>query len=164
MKYKQLLKTLIDVLFFLHLTLLIVALLVLLFGVGSEFINVKDLDGTAWTWTALAIALICAVLFLRGLYYLRLIVNQLISQAYFSNSIIKNLQQSGNDFVLSGSLILLISFVLWIGNIFHGELNLRLDTEHLGALFLIIVGLFFSIQSKTLTLARAIKAENDLTV
>ena len=164
MKYKQLLKTLIDVLFFLHLTLLIVALLVLLFGVGSEFINVKDLDGTAWTWTAGIIALICAILFLRGLYYLRLIANQLLSQAYFSNSIIKNLQQSGNDFVLSGSLILLISFVLWIGNIFHGELNLRLDTEHLGALFLIIVGLFFSIQSKTLTLARAIKAENDLTV
>jgi len=111
-------------------------------------------------WLILAIDGICYFIFLRGLYFLRKMARIFLSEKYFTKTVAISMQSSGNQFIYAG----LLSILGWtLGLIF----NIAIDpsnTLRIIPLFIIIIGLFFTIQSKAMLSAIEIKNENDLTV
>ena len=88
----------------------------------------------------------------------------LLANKYFSKQTIKNLKISGTHFSLAGILSLVIIFLAWIGKLYDGKLELIYDLNLMIPLFLLIIGLFFIIQSEALLVAKNFKEENELTV
>jgi len=161
----MLFKTLVDILYSLHFLGLIGIVVLLFFG----FANINQLDtdldnGSILFWIISFISLITYLIFLRGLYFLRMIAKFLLSKNYFSPLIISNLRKSGTHFLFTGILSFFVILLLWIGKLMEGKFELGYDTSLIIPFFLMIIGLFFMIQSKTLLLAKNIKDENDLTV
>lgn len=159
---KELFKTLIEILFLLLLLGVGVIMLILPFMAGAAVDGLKGFS--VFGGIAAVIAIACVFLFLRGLFYLRKVAKHLLANQYFSIPIVNSLRKSGKDFLWTGLLSLGVMGVLWIGNVTEGELVFGLDINMMASLFLMIVGLFFIIQSNALAFAKDIKAENDLTV
>lgn len=67
-------------------------------------------------------------------------------------------------FLCTGILSFLLMILLWIAKLYNGKLELTYDLNFMIPLFLMIIGLFFMIQSRTLVLAKNFKEENELTV
>ncbi len=161
----MLFKTLVDILYYLHFIGLIVIALILPFGIGN--LNQEELNLENWSiliWLIAIISLSTYVIFLRGLYYLRIIAKFLLSKKYFSKPIITNLRKSGTHFLLTGILSFFLILLQWISKLQEGTIVLAYGNNLIIPFFLMIIGLFFMIQSKTLWLAKNIKDENDLTV
>jgi len=157
MKKAVLFKTLIDIIFYLYVIGLIAILLKSPFNLTKE----TNLEQPNFLyWLILAIDGICYFIFLRGLYFLRKMARIFLSEKYFTKTVAISMQSSGNQFVYAG----LLSILGWtLGLIF----NIAIDpsnTLRIIPLFIIIIGLFFTIQSKALLSAIEIKNENDLTV
>ncbi len=157
MKNSVLFKSLIDVFFFFH----VIGLIAILLNFPLGFIVKNIEEPKLLEWVFWAINSICYFIFLKGLFFLRKLARAFLSQKYFIDSIVVNLKISGNHLISAGLISIL---TLWTGKL----LNLDLEpVSHLFAItpvFLIIVGLFFLIQSKTLLQAIRLKNENDLTV
>ena len=165
MKKTILFKTLVDILYFLHFIGLLGIILILPFGIVN--INQANISVEEWSffnWIIVIISLTTYIIFLRGLYYLRKMARFLLSNKYFSDLIINNLKKSGTHFLLTGILSLFLIILLWISKLYDGKLELVYDINFMIPLFLMIIGMFFIIQSKTLLLAKNIKEENELTV
>ena len=165
MKKNILFKTLVDILYSLHFLGLIGILLFLIFGIA----NIDQIDpelegGSILFWIFTFISLLTYIIFLRGLSYLRVIAKFLLSKNYFSQLIISNLRKSGTHFLFTGILSLFLTLLLWIRKLYEGKFEIGYNTYLMIPFFLMIIGLFFMIQSKTLLLAKNIKDENDLTV
>ena len=157
MKKAVLFKTLIDIIFYLYVIGLIAILLKSPFNLTKE----TNLEQPNFLyWLILAIDGICYFIFLRGLYFLRKMARIFLSEKYFTKTVAISMQSSGNQFIYAG----LLSILGWtLGLIF----NIAIDpsnTLRIIPLFIIIIGLFFTIQSKALLSAIEIKNENDLTV
>ena len=165
MKNANLFKNLVDILYFLQFFTLLVMILMSPFG-GVSIDNVAvTLDNcTLFDVILVIIIIIGYVIFLRGLYYLRKMARFLLSNKYFSEKISSNLKKSGTHFVLTGIINLFILALLFLKNINQGKMELNIDTNLIFPLFLMIIGMFFVIQSNTLVLAKNIKEENELTV
>lgn len=158
-------KTLVDILYFLHFIGLIGLIFILPFGIveiNQENVNVEDWN--LFYWLVAIIGLGAYVIFLRGLYYLRKMARFLLSKKYFSEKIITNLKKSGNHFLLTGIISLILLVILWLNKLNAGRLEIGYDTNLIVPLFLMIIGMFFIIQSNTLALAKNINEENELTV
>ena len=165
MKKTILFKTLVDILYFLHFIGLLGIILILPFGiVNINQANISVEDWSFFNWIIVIISLTTYIIFLRGLYYLRKMARFLLSNKYFSNLIISNSKKSGTHFLLTGVLSLFLIILLWINKLYDGKLELVYDINFMIPLFLMIIGMFFIIQSKTLLLAKNIKEENELTV
>lgn len=165
MRRNLLFKTLVDILYYLHFIGLLNVIIVLPFGV--VFINQVDMNVMDWSlfyWFILIISLVSYIIFLRGLYYLRKMARFLLSNNYFSGEISSNLKKSGRHFVIAGIILFCLSTVIWINLLSGNQIKLIHDTNLLVPFFLMIIGLFFIIQSDSLFLAKNIKEENDLTV
>ncbi|MEX2350511.1 MAG: DUF2975 domain-containing protein [Flavobacteriaceae bacterium] len=158
-------KTLVDILYILHFIGLIGMLLILPFGrVNINKVNMNVEDLTLFYCFVVIVGILIYIIFLRGLYYLRKTARFLLSNKYFSEQIITNLKKSGNHFLLTGVILLALYAILWIYKLYGGELELVYGTNLLISLFLMIIGMFFIIQSDTLALAKNINEENELTV
>ena len=165
MKKTILFKTLVDILYFLHFIGLLGIILILPFGiVNINQANISVEDWSFFNWIIVIISLTTYIIFLGGLYYLRKMARFLLSNKHFSNLIISNLKKSGTHFLLTGVLSLFLIILLWINKLYDGKLELVYDINFMIPLFLMIIGMFFIIQSKTLLLAKNIKEENELTV
>jgi hypothetical protein len=162
---KELFKDLIEILFILHMLAIGVLLILVPFLAISGALNSSDLDGfSIFEGIAVVILMACLFLFMRGLFYLRKVAKSILAEKYFSLPMIDNLGKSGRDFLKTGFFSFGIILVLWLGDVSDGKLVFGLDINMMSSLFLMIVGLFFIIQSNTLAYAKDIKEENDLTV
>jgi len=165
MKKTILFKTLVDLLYIFHFIGLIGIVLILPFGTIS--INQAVIDIEDWNlfyWLIFSVSLGTYIVFLRGLYFLRKMSRALLSNKYFSESIITNLKRSGNHFLIAGVFSLSLSISIEIRKFFEDKFELIYDNNLLIGLFLTMIGLFFIIQSNTLTLLKVNNEENKLTV
>ena len=78
--------------------------------------------------------------------------------------IIKCLKISGTHFLLAGVMFVVIMILGWIGKLREGLFEFVYDINLMVPLFLMIIGLFFMIQSEALLVAKNFKEENELTV
>lgn len=158
-------KTLVDTLYILHFMGLIGVLLILPIGLldssGKEF---SDEKSEFFLSTIFLLRLIAYIIFLRGLFYLRKMARHLLSNQFFSEKIIHNLNRTGFHFFYAGILSLAILILTWVSKLMGGKLELTYDNNLMIPLFLTIVGVFFLIQSHSLKIAKDLKEENELTV
>lgn len=166
MKKPFLFKVLIDILIFLY----FIGLIGLVIAIPLKKciispVKICIVDWTLFYWFIAIISIIAYVIFLKGLYHLRKVARFLTSKKYFSKIIITNLKKSGNLFLLTGTLYFSIIIALWINRLIEEKIfEIGYDMDLIGPLFLIIIGIFFIIQSKTLLLAKNFKEENELTI
>ncbi|MFK2818908.1 DUF2975 domain-containing protein [Flavobacteriaceae sp. LMIT009] len=157
-------KTLIDILFIFQGFGILGAFIIIPFGVTK--INQVDLDVYEWSlqsWILLALGVFAYILFMVGLYFLRKVGRYLLSEKYFSVSVIKNLNKSGSFLILSGVLGVLGFLIIYVIKLNSGTTAIYNSDISL-PLFISIVGLFFIIQSEVLLSAKTFKEENDLTI
>ena len=141
----------------------------LLITIPFGLIEINEINGNDERWSLLAISISCisiltCIVFLRGEYYLRKMARHLLTHKYFSKHIIKCLKISGTHFLLAGVMFVVIMILRWIDNLRVGLFEFVYDTNLMVPLFLMIIGLFFMIQSEALIVAKNFKEENDLTV
>lgn len=165
MKKSFLFKSLVDYLYFLNIGGFFLLLIFIPFGlVESIQINESDEDWSVLVVSISCISVLTYIVFLRGVYYLRKMARHLLTNKYFSKQIIKSLKTSGTHFLLAGIMFIIIMILGWIGKLSEGHFELVYDVNLMIPLFLMIIGLFFIIQSETLLLAKNFKEENELTV
>lgn len=165
MKNTALFKTLVDTLYVLHFIGLIGMIFILPLGVFNvEQDVVGSEQWSAFYWVLALIGLTTYIIFLRGLFYLRKMASSLLSGSSFSERIISNLKKSGKHFLYTGVMAFGIMILLWIGQLGAGKLSFGYDANLLIPFFLMIIGTFFIIQSHTLSEAKQIKEENELTI
>ena len=165
MKKSFLFKSLVDYLYILN----VGGFLLLLITISFGFVEINEIKGSDEDWSVLAISISCVsaltcIVFLRGVYYLRKIARHLLTNKYFSKQIIKYLKISGTHFLLAGVMFVVIMILRWIGKLRVGLFEFVYDTNLMVPLFLMIIGLFFMIQSEALLVAKNFKEENELTV
>ena len=165
MKKSFLFKSLVDYLYILN----VGGFLLLLITISFGFVEINEIKGSDEDWSVLAISISCVsaltcIVFLRGVYYLRKIARHLLTNKYFSKQIIKYLKISGTHFLLAGVMFVVIMILRWIGKLRVGLFEFVYDINLMVPLFLMIIGLFFMIQSEALLVAKNFKEENDLTV
>ena len=165
MKKSFLFKSLVDYLYILN----VGGFLLLLITISFGFVEINEIKGSDEDWSVLAISISCVsaltcIVFLRGVYYLRKIARHLLTNKYFSKQIIKYLKISGTHFLLAGVMFVVIMILGWIGKLREGLFEFVYDTNLMVPLFLMIIGLFFMIQSEALLVAKNFKEENELTV
>ena len=165
MKKSFLFKSLVDYLYILN----VGGFLLLLITISFGFVEINEIKGSDEDWSVLAISIsgvsaLTCIVFLRGVYYLRKIARHLLTNKYFSKQIIKYLKISGTHFLLAGVMFVVIMILRWIGKLRVGLFEFVYDTNLMVPLFLMIIGLFFMIQSEALLVAKNFKEENDLTV
>ena len=165
MKKSFLFKSLVDYLYILN----VGGFLLLLITISFGFVEINVIKGGDEHWSLLAISISCisvltCIVFLRGVYYLRKIARHLLTNKYFSKQIIKYLKISGTHFLLAGVMFVVIMILRWIGKLRVGLFEFVYDTNLMVPLFLMIIGLFFMIQSEALLVAKNFKEENELTV
>ena len=165
MKKSFFFKSLVDYLYILN----VGGFLLLLITISFGFVEINEIKGSDEDWSVLAISISCVsaltcIVFLRGVYYLRKIARHLLTNKYFSKQIIKYLKISGTHFLLAGVMFVVIMILRWIGKLRAGLFEFVYDINLMVPLFLMIIGLFFMIQSEALLVAKNFKEENDLTV
>ena len=165
MKKSFLFKSLVDYLYILN----VGGFLLLLITISFGFVEINEIKGSDEDWSVLAISIsgvsaLTCIVFLRGVYYLRKIARHLLTNKYFSKQIIKYLKISGTHFLLAGVMFVVIMILGWIGKLREGLFEFVYDINLMVPLFLMIIGLFFMIQSEALLVAKNFKEENELTV
>ena len=160
-KRAVLLKLLIDVFYVLN----VIPVIVLFYVSINPNIKPDIKDLIYINHLAFAMAATSAVMFVIGVYYLRRVArNMLNTKQKLSLNTSSNLKKTGLYFVYSGLIYFIAILIKYGYELYVGELELSYDYTEINFLFLIIVGLFFIIQSNTIDLARKVKVENDLTI
>ncbi len=165
MRRNLLFKTLVDILYYFHFLGFLSILIALPFGV--IIINQVKMEVADWPlfyWFIFIASLTIYIIFLRGLYYLRKMARFLLSNNYFSERISLNLKKSGTHLLTAGVSSLCLFIIIWISKFYSVDIELIYRSNFIVSFFLMIIGLFFIIQSDSLFLAKNIKEENDLTV
>ena len=128
MKKTILFKTLVDILFVLHIVGLFGILLILPFGVFNfNEVDIGITNFSIFYWLIILAGFSAYIIFLRGLYFLRKIARNLLSNKHFSLAVINNLKKSGTHFLLTGILSIGILILLWFSKLFHGKLEFGYD-------------------------------------
>lgn len=164
MKRNILFKTLVDTLFIFQVIGVIALLVEISFG-NSRF---SIMDIPAWErtwidWLVLLISLIGYVLFVMGLYHLRKMARHLLSKKYFDLVVVNHLNKSGNYFVATGIFTFVVFLAWWIMNLTVGNVSFY-DSNVMISLFMIMIGLFFIIQSEVILNAKNFKEDSELTI
>ena len=165
MKNTALFKTLVDILYVLHFIGLVGIVFILPLGILNQEQDVVNSEQwTGFYWVLLCIGLIAYIIFLRGLFYLRKMAVSLSLGSSFSERIISNLKKSGKHFLYTGIMAFGLMILLWLTRLGLGKLSFGYNANLLIPFFLMIIGSFFIIQSNTLSEAKQIKEENELTI
>ena len=115
------------------------------------------------TWLFMVIIMFSYTMYFLATIFLWRMTKELIREQYFSSNIIKFLKVSGNYFVIASALLLLTHISMIIYSCYY-ELDPVFNFTVTDPLFLMIVRLFFKIQSKILSQAKIYKDEFDLTI
>jgi len=158
MKNSVVLKSLIDIFFFIHVIGFVASLGSFLFG----FVDIGNLEVPEYAkWIILTGNVIVYFMFLLGLFFLRRMARIFLSRNHFSESLAGYMKISGNQFVYAA----LISVLVWlVAEFFDFDYKSVYKLLSINPVFLMIIGLFFTIQSKTLYQAVRLKSESDLTI
>ncbi|MFD1550953.1 hypothetical protein DNU06_04880 [Putridiphycobacter roseus] len=165
MKKITLLKSLVDILYFLHFLGLIAILFFITIGIISPNETATSLPPlNSFHWTIILIGLFAYIVFMMGLNYLRKVSRLLATNDFFSMEIIKQFKNTGNHFLATGIITTALLLANGVNHLFNGKLIFSYDLTFIIPMFLMIIGLFFLIQSKSIRLAKSYKEENELTV
>ncbi len=164
MKQNILFKTLVDILFIFQSVGIIGIIFIMPFGVAK--INMMDFPVEDWTWihwVIVIVSLIGYIIFVVGLYHLRKVARHLLSNKYFDLKVVTHLKKSGNYFVASGIFSFVVFLAVWIVKLTMSHISLY-DSDVMLSFFLIMVGLFFIIQSEVILNAKNFKDDSELTI
>ncbi|MGJ8591230.1 MAG: DUF2975 domain-containing protein [Aquaticitalea sp.] len=164
MKRNILFKTLVDILFIFQAIGIIGLFFVMPLGVAR--INMVDIPVTEWTWISwviLLIGVIGYVIFVMGLFHLRKVARHLLSNKYFDLVVVKHLKKCGRYFVATGIFSFVVFIALWIVKLTISRISLY-DSDVTLSLFMIMIGLFFIIQSEVILNAKNFKEDSELTI
>lgn len=159
-------KTLIDILFILHCTGFFAALFI--FPLNPYDFDKSEYYISNWGllhWTIVIAGVLGYILLLIGLFQLKKTAGYILRRKQFTNDAISNLKKSGKNFIYTSVIIVVIHLLkVTLVNtheklLFVGDFN-----SFFSILLLMIVGLFFIIQSEVLLAAKQFKEENELTV
>lgn len=162
---KQFFKLLVDIIYGLHL----LGLVGIIFTMPVGIVNINQIKVSPDDWTTVHIiytfmSVLVYVLFLIGLFYLRKMALFLLKRNQFSLEIVSNLKKSGMFFLYSGLLSFVQMFGFWLSELFQGTFSLTYDSNTIAPIFITIIGLFFILQSNSLSFAMEFKKENELTI
>lgn len=165
MKHSALFKTLIDLLFILHVFGLIVVAFASPFGLlGSEVVMRNSEGNQFYSGITVFLTSLSYLIFIRGLFFLRKLARYFLSDKIFTNTIIDLLKKIGQHFVVSGLIYICIGLILFFGSLINGKLNFSINMSSMVPLFLISAGLFSIMQSHALKHAKHVKEEHELTI
>jgi len=165
MKRNILFKSLIDILFFFLCFGVLGVIFILPFG--SININQATLKLEDWSvlhWVVFTVTLTAYITFLIAIYQLRKVAYLMLKSKVLSESTALRLKKSGKLLIASGLGYFLITLLVWMYNLYDGTISFMYDSDSLAPLFIIIMGLFFMIQSDVLITAKRATEENDLTI
>lgn len=154
---------LLYILLIIYVGVIVLVPVLMLFDIEINIRSNLDTDSFAF-WIFFTLELIVYLLFLLGVYFLRRVSLYLREDEPFKQLVIKGLNRSGTYMILSGLLSITSLVAVWVYKLVTGELSIGYGTDLILTLFIIIVGLFFKIQSNALMLAMKNKEELDLVV
>lgn len=158
MKNSLLFKSLIDILFFLH----VLGLFVILLRFPLGIFDVTEMEPLhLGEWIILIIYCFIYLVLLRGLFFLRKTARKLLQNKIFTRYVAYSTMISGYHFIIAGILLFLIKLS---ENLFQLNFESIPKSFSVTPIFLLMVGLFFILQSEILLKAIDIKGENDLTI
>lgn len=164
MKRNILFKTLVDILFIFQAIGFIGLLVVMPFGVARiKIMDITQVEGSWMYWWAVLLSLIGYFIFIMGLFHLRKMARHLLSNKYFDLVVVKHLRKCGHYFVATGVFNLLIFIALWVMNLTVGKVSFY-DSDVMLSLFMMMIGLFFIIQSQVTLSAKNFKDDSELTI
>lgn len=165
MKQNILFKTLIDILFFLQCFGLLGAILVLPNNIGTiSQANTALENWNIMHWLIFTLSTLGYLLFLIGIYFLRKMARYYLSNQPFSVNIIQYLKKSGQYFILYGCITIGVITIKFLEKLFNSTMEFTYDINIQMSIVSLIIGLFFILQSNTLSNAKKLKEENDLTI
>jgi len=191
MKTIQILRTLINILFYTLIAVFITGIIffILLFffpellptplGSFSMIFN-QMLFNQPFGWKIYLVPLstvINYVLLIIAMFFLKKSVSSFLNSDFYSKNVIRNLKKGGNIFIFIGvySIIILLFAALYIQNLASNMVqmktnflitlsNILVATIDLKSIISIIIGLFFLLFGKIFENSRILKQENDLTI
>lgn len=183
MKTIKILKLFINILYFALLAVLIGAILFYITLFFFSDLIPFHLQGhkmlfTLLHWKPLLVPITTAInfiLFIISIYYLKKSTASFLKSDFYTEEIIKNLKKSGRIFIFIGISTILVMIIYTIHiqgilqnmveiNVFISLISILAAAIDLKSIFLIIIGLFFLLFSKSFENARAAQQENDLTI
>lgn len=157
-------RTLVNILFILLIMGIVGIMIFLPFGItGIDKATTFEELSTIY-WIIIGVSLLSYFIFLKGIFYLRKVAFLLLKDKQFSDPMIHYLNKSGRQLTLTGILILLTLIINWLATLMQGTLKFGYNENTIIPLFLIVIGMFFSLQSNTLRLGKTYKDENELTI
>lgn len=174
MRNKFLFKTMIDILYITFLLVFVALVITIPLGFmaegkliigGKPSVMIYDGVGIGvFPIIVTILKIVCYAIFLRGLYFLRKVAHFILRNQLFDKELIEKIKIAGNHFLYTGVLYFATLFLAFIGRMTNGKLALSYDVNLMIPCFLVIIGLFFVIQSEALLTAKGSKEENELTV
>lgn len=171
MKPPILLKTILDIAFYLFALSIIGAFFFLIAGIynGSTliplYINGKEITNfTSFTIVLLIFQFLVAVLILYTIYLLRKLIRNFFKGKLFTTFQIASLKLIGQLIIVA---ILAQALLEFIGRIYlqkKASIGIEFDLEYGSSWFVLSLGLFFIFLSKVFQNAKDLKEENELTV
>lgn len=171
MKTNYILKTCIDILFFLMLFGILGFIFMMPFGMFTSNIGNVTLESyddylnlPIMYWFAVIVAILTYVCMLIGIWFLRKSSAQFLDNDLLKLSVSANLNKSGMCFIISAVGVTGCYVAIWLADFNPKSISLTIGNNIFIPLFLAIVGLFFKIVANTISNAKLIKEENDLTI
>jgi len=171
MKTNLLLKNLIDVLFILMVPGILGFIFILPLGMFNNTIGNVSVNGyedvmnlPVFYWVAVITGILTYSMMLFALWFLKKSARYFMDNNLLKEPVSNNLGKSGFFLILTaiGAFVSYIS--VWLASFDASGITMQYGDNLFIPLFLAIVGLFFKIIANTLTNARLLKAENDLTI
>ena len=168
MEASKILKTLIDILFFLLAAVLIGVILLQLFlnfddkaiAINGELMLWNDV-GIKY-WFIFTLGILISFLYLASIYYLRKAVKEMVEGQIFNVAVSEHLRRSGKILV---SLSILSIILFFLKRLSENQISIGFEGSLSNSnLFMIIIGLFFMLTSEVINKGIQIKSENDLTI
>ena len=185
MKTIKLLKTIINSLFIGLIVLFAIGVLffIALFFFEDylpELLLIYKMGFNHLTWYMFLVPIsyiVAYILFVVAIYFLKKCIKPLESLDFYSEIISKNLKRTGSLFILISIMIITIKLttLLYKGSIIGSIVEeasysvlkyviIVLSSIDIQSIFLLIIGLFFLLFSKSFLHAKLLKEENDLTI
>ncbi|WGK66098.1 DUF2975 domain-containing protein [Croceiramulus getboli] len=172
MSQRILFKTLVDILFLIHCFGLIGFILVLPVGFyTTDLVQLKmsnfdfGIDKLpVWYWSGIFLSILAYIFLLLALAFLRRMARILLTRNFFLDPVIEYGRKTGKFFLFSGSTLVLVYIILWLGKLFSGKVQIDLGTDIIIPFFLLMIGLFFKLQAEALQQGKELKEENELTI
>jgi len=187
MKTIQLLRTLINILFFTLIAVFSIGFiftLILFFSPDSLPLPLRGFsmlfNNNFFSWQMYLVPLITGInyiLFIISIFYLKKSVSSFIASDYYSEKATTNLKKAGNIFIFIGASTIFIQLfaVLYVQNLTHNIIQMKTNifiriintaaaSIDLKSILAIIIGLFFLLFTKIFEHSRKLEQENDLTI